>query len=186
MNDFSFLSENNDSEEFHFLYSKLKNLDVKIANEFNRRISELYTYTAIAENPTDFNDEANRLNLFGKMSYGFRKAGEGYTWAKVLNKEYTRMLSETEADIKINEYPKWLQEQQKTDPKFKSTEDYKKTYVCTVDTYQNIMKLVILTDSMIDEFATIRTELMQSISTIKAICYGFRDSSVMSSTAVGI
>lgn len=184
-NDFSFLSEKK-MQHNHFLSNKIAGLDEKLASEFERRISEIYIYTAIAENPLDFNDEAKRLKLFGQMSYGFRKAAEGFTWAKVTYKEIVRQIAQAEADIKMNEYPKWVQEQKKLDPKFKSTEDYKKTYVTTVETVQKLIKLSILTENMSDEFNSLKYELSQAISTIKAICYSTKDSSYISSATVNI
>jgi len=172
--------------DIHFLVPQLAELDKKIVEDFSKRMKELYQFTSIAENPTDFLDESRRYVLFGQLSYGMRKAGEGYAWAKSLNKEYHRVYSQMEADIKMNEYPKWVSEQKKLDSKFKTTEDYKKTYINTVDSLQKIIKYTILTDVMMDEFATIKTELFQSISTIKAICYGFKDSTIASGSSFSL
>jgi len=185
MTNYDFLSETNNQYDL-FISNELSQLDDKLAQQFQDKMKEIFIYTAIAENPAEFNDESKRLKLFGQLSYGLRKAGEGYTWAKVLNKEYTRMLSTAEADVKMNSYPVWVTEQKKLDPKFKSTEDYKKTYVSTSDTVQKIVKMMILTEAMCDEFATVKTELYQAISTIRSICYGSRDSSILSGAAVNI
>lgn len=158
------------------LYRLISQADMNIASEFKRRNDELILYTNLAENPKDVHEEAGRITLFSKLSYGLRIAGESYAWALVHKKLSTSTKKESEAVAAIDEFGEWMTERRREDKSFKPTADVRKNFVYLSESVKAANKYEAVSEGMAAHFWTIHNQLGQSISTLRAIIYGPKDS----------
>jgi hypothetical protein len=165
------------------LIEDIKLLDKKIGDVFDTKVSELLEYAALAENYRDINDEFYRGQLFAKLSYGLRRSGECYAWALLQKSKASILRKETEAAVATSDLATWVSNQKEMDPKFKLTESSKKQYIHTVDSVKIAARTEAICEAMCENFAIMRTQFTSAISTLRAMCYGHRDSVYMSSTA---
>lgn len=165
------------------LIKDIKSLDTDVGKRFEERMDELVLYAALAENYHDIHDEYARVRLFSKLSYGLRRAGEGYAWALLQHKKSIILKKETEASASSDELANYISKQKELDPKFRVTENTKKQFIYTVDAVRGAARLEAVCEAMAENFAIMRTEFLQALSTLRAMCYGSRDSIQMSSAA---
>lgn len=161
------------------LYEMISTADTLMASEFKRRNDLLMLYTSLAENPKDIHDEVGRVNLFSKLSFGLRKAGEGHAWALVHKKLATAGKKEAEAIAALDEFGSWLREKRVKEKDFKATADVRKSYVYLSETVKAASRYEAVSEGMAAHFGTIHHQLSQSISTLRALIYGPKDSSKM-------
>jgi alpha-L-arabinofuranosidase len=165
------------------LINDIKSIDIAVGMECKRRMDELANYIVLVENPKTIYDETARIMLFAKLSYGLRKSGEGYAWAMRKVNEAAIKKKETESSAALDEISNWVKKRREDDSKFKPTDKDKTHFIYTIDSVKVAYRLVAILESMAENFLIIRQEFTQAISTLRAMYYGQRDSTYMSSAA---
>lgn len=153
--------------------------------EIKLRMEELQAIAILAENPQDFHDEHQRIQLFSRLSYGLRKAGEALAKAAYLQKMAKVKKKEAEAIAALDDFYDYIDSQKALGKEIKNT-DSNRTYftqqskkVLQASEYEAMM------DAWVEAIATIKYELTQGISTLRAMAYGPRDTSYLSGTSDG-
>lgn len=173
------LEEENDDD----LVMEIKKIDIDIGRKFENRMEELRRYAILAENPRDIEDENNRILLFSKLSYGLRRAGEAEAWALLLRNKSKILRKEAEAYAHISSVSDWVDQQKKTDPKFKPDVKMKAHYINTIDSVKIANRTEAVSEAILKNVEIMKTEFIQAISTLRAMCYGHKDSNYLSSAA---
>ena len=155
----------------------------EVANQLNDRLTELNKYLILAENPSDFNNELKRIQLFGNLSYGLRKAGEGLALTLYLQKMAKGRRKSAEANAYLNNFGRYLIDQKELGFDVKATDKTKEHYVALDRNVLDANEYEAMMDAYEAHFSTIRNEFTQAISTLRAMCYGMKDSQNISSAA---
>jgi hypothetical protein len=161
-------------------------VDKALYEAFATRRAELLPFCALTENVEDHRDEHARLVLFAKMSYGLRKAGEAMSWALYHQKMCKIDKEKAKGVAALDEFGKWLLDRKNDGKESKATDKMRELYVSINDDVMRAAKREAFADAMVEQFSTIRSQFYQSISTIRAMCYGQKDSSYMSGASVNI
>ena len=161
------------------LYQMVASADAEMAAEFKKRDDELVIYTNLAENPKDVHAEVGRITLFSKLAYGLRKAGEAHAWALVHKKIALASKKEAESIAVLEEFGGWLKEKRLKEKDFKATADVRKSYAYLSETVKSASRYEAVAEGMAAHFGTLHHALGQSISTLRAVIYGPKDSSKM-------
>ena len=170
---------NSDADDF-------PGVDKSLYNAFAKRREELLPFCALTENVEDHRDEHARLVLFAKMSYGLRKAGEAMSWALYHQKMCKIDKEKAKGVAALDEFGSWLLSRKNDGKDAKATDKMRDLYVSISDDVMRAAKREAFADAMVEQFSTIRSQFYQSISTIRAMCYGQKDSSYMSGASVNI
>jgi hypothetical protein len=158
------------------VFGDFEKIDSSLSAMFNSRLTELNKYIALAENPSDFNNEIKRIQLFGNLSYGLRKASEGLAIALYHQKQAKARRKKEEASAAMYEFGSFVAAQKEAGNDVKVTDKNKEYYVALdrkvllANEYESMM------DAYVEHFSGIRYEFSQAISTLRAMCYGLRDS----------
>lgn len=161
-------------------------VDQRLYDAFSKRREELLPLCALTENVEDQRDEHARLVMFAKMSYGLRKAGEALSWALYQQKICKIEKEHAKGVAALDEFGSYLLDRKTAGKDFKATDKMRDLYVSVNDNVMRAAKKEAFGDAMVEQFSTIRSQFIQSISTIRAMCYGMKDSSYMSGASVNI
>lgn len=153
---------------------------------FKLRREELLPLCALTENVEDHRDEHARLVMFAKMSYGLRKAGEALAWGLYQQKLCKIEKERAKGVAALDEFGAFLLERKNDGKDSKATDKMRELYVAINDGVLRAAKKEAFADAVVEQFSTIRSQFIQSISTIRAMCYGQKDSSYMSGASVNI
>lgn len=149
--------------------------------QFEKMMAQLHPYLLLTESPHDFNDEHQRMALFGKLSFGFRKAGEYASWAETQKRIAERKIKEAGAIAAMDDFPEYVQSQAENGRQVKTTDAVMKSYV---DMSPRVMKAIeheAFVNALASQLYSAKTQLKEAIGTIRAMVYGPRDSSSVSS-----
>lgn len=159
-------------------FSQINN---KISSSFNKRIEDLNKYLVLAENPSDFNNESKRLGLFGNLSFGLRKAAEGLSLALYYQKMAKSERKKAEASAALDQFGQYIADQKDLGKDVKATDKTKEYYVSLNDGVLKASEYEAMMDAYVEYFSAIRYEFGQAISTLRALCFGMKDSNNISS-----
>ena len=160
-------------------YGQLKEIDEAASREFHRLNNELLIYTTLAENPKGLTDEIGRISLFSKLSYGFRMSGQAYAWALIYKKLAYIRRKEAMAIANIDEYGSYVRDKKKTEPEFKSSEKTRESYSYISPTVMRANRCEAVAEGMAQYFSVIQYQIGESIKTLRASCYGPKQSDVV-------
>lgn len=177
----------NKANEFEGIESGVfSGVEKGIYDSFTKLREELLPICALTENVEDHRDEHARLVMFAKMSFGLRKAGEALAWALYQQKLCKIEKEKAKGLAALDEFGGFLLERKNDGKDHKATDKMRDLYVAINDGVVRAAKKEAFADAMVEQFSTIRTQFIQSISTIRAMCYGQKDSSYMSGASVNI
>ena len=158
-------------------------IDPELASEAAKKISHLYDFIVLAENASDLHDEIYRARLFGKLSYGLRKAGEAYGWILYHEKISYAQRKQAEAVAALDHFGTYLNKRKQGGDDLKATEKVKESYTQIDTGVMSATRKEAMVLAIAKQIETVRLEFIQSISTLRAICYGLRESEMLSNTA---
>lgn len=143
--------------------------------ELAKRMDEIRTYLAMAENAQDYADEANRIVLFSKLSYGLRKSGEGLAKAMYLQRMAEVRRKEAEAVAFLDDFPEYAEKRE-----LKSTDAARSHYIRLNDKVIKASEREAVMDAWVEVFSTSKQEFVQAIATLRAMIFGPKQSTMMS------
>lgn len=155
----------------------------RITVEYERRVDELLKYASLAENVQDINDEAYRIKLFSKLSYGLRKSSEALSWALLFQKESVRERKEAESIALLDDFGNYLIEKKNEGKDIKATDTMRKAYVHINPRVKVAYQKEAVADAFVNQFSSLRSEFFMALSSLKSMAYGYRDADHLSSAA---
>lgn len=165
------------------LPDELPMVDAGLQKKFAQKLQILNECIAVAENPTDIHNESSRIAIFTKLAYGLRKSGEAYAWALYHQKVAKYERKRAEAIAALDTFGKYVERKKAEGTEVKSTDKSKEYYVSIDEAAQQAARLEAYCDAIAEQFSTIRYELSETIKTLRAMCYGVKDSQQMSGAA---
>lgn len=168
--------ETNDSD-----FSKI---DPALFGEYNDKVDILMKYLALTEDATVLGNEKERVLLFARLSFGLRKAGEALSWITYHQKVAYAQRKEAEGIAAIDEYTSYLEQKRSEGKTERATNEMRNYYVNTSGNVMKANKKEAMVNAMYEHLSTIKYQFVQSISTLRAIHYSSKDSSMMSSASV--
>jgi len=172
-------------EEATGLPKEFYQVDAPLAKDAAKRLDLLLTYAYLAENPKDLNDEQYRIQLFAKLSFALRKAGEDYSWALYYQKSAYIQRKEAESLAALDNFGGYVAKKKAAGDEIKMTDTMRTKYMSIDKAAIQANRKEAMMTSLVERFATMRAEFHQAIGTIRAMCYGMKDNSQLSSTATG-
>jgi len=177
-NKFAVTETNSDTD---FVFAMLRESNKAQADALLDKWTKLQAYVKLIENPSDITDPYQRLQMFGKLSIGFRLASEALALALTLRSKSESDRKAAESIAAIDEYSDFVASKDGQ----KSTEELRKRYVYTSPNVRKAAQFEASMEGIVTIFAALKTEFMLGISTLKAIMYGPKESSYLSSSATG-
>lgn len=158
-------------------------VDLAMSRQYDEKAGHLRSILVLAENPIDLNDENQKRIIFARLSYGLRKAGEMLGWVRFHYKQAKSDCKRAAAVAALEEYTDYLVSKRQSDDKLKATEKMREFYVGMSETVRAANSREAMLEAMEIQASTMKLEFMMSISTLKAMAYGMRDSDFMSGSA---
>ncbi|MEM4380567.1 MAG: hypothetical protein QXL01_07805 [Thermoplasmatales archaeon] len=149
-----------------------------IRKEYERRMDELRPILLIIERPLDLTDEGFRRAVFPKLSFGLRKAGELVAYIKYHYKVAVDSGKRAKAIAFLEAFDDYAQARE-----IKSTDKAREFYIPLNKDVQLANNAEAVLEAYLENAMTIKQELIMSLSTIKGMVYGMRDSDLLSSSA---
>lgn len=156
-------------------------IDPVAADRYNTLISELSQYSPYAEDVQDLRDEQQRIRVFAALSYALRKAGEAEAWAGFVYNTSRQGSKESEAVAALDEFGAYAKAKTDGGSEVKNTDKNREWFVQQSPSVVQNKKREAMAEAMQKVFFIYRYQFSQAISTIRAMVYGNRDSSTLSS-----
>jgi len=153
-------------------------LKESIRKEYQLRMEEIRPILLIIERPLDLTDEGFRRAVFPKLSFGLRKAGELVAMLKYHYKTAVDGRKRAHAVAFLDEFNGYAEKNE-----IKSTDKAREFYIHLNGGVQAAQNAEAVLEAYLENAMTIKQELIMSLSTIKGMVYGFRDSDTLSSSA---
>jgi hypothetical protein len=166
--------------------SEMEAVDPAFSKLYLERVEILRSYLVLAENPADLMDENYRKNVFAKLSYGMRKAGDYLGWGRYHLRVAYGDRKRAEAIAALDEFGAYLASRKATDKEVKATDKVRDFYVHINTGVTQAVAREAFMEAVVEQLSTMKQEFMMAISTIKAMAYGNRDSDFMSGASVAV
>jgi len=153
-------------------------LSENVRREYETRMDELRPILMIIERPIDLTDEGFRRAVFPKISFGLRKSGELVALLRYHYKSAVDARKRATAVAALEEFNGYAE---KND--LKATDKVREYYIPLNEGVQAANNTEAVLEAYLENALTIKQELVMSLSTIKAMVYGIRDSDPLSSSA---
>lgn len=147
-----------------------------------KHIDALAPFLAIAENIQEVN-AFTAPSLIGKLSMGFRKAGEYLAVAKYNYGEARKNRKKAEAIVALDEFPKFIRNEKMNGREIKSTDDTRKFFVCQHQMVLAAIEQENFFEAIQEQLITMKSELFMAITTARSIAYGFKDANAIPTVA---
>jgi hypothetical protein len=165
---------------------EMEEIDPEFSKLYNERMEVLISYVVIAERTFDLADERLRQQMFAKLSYGLRKAGEWLGWARYHQSMAKSRRKQAEAIASLEGFGKYLSQKKGSGEEVKATESVRSHYIQINPEVMLACSKEALMDAIVEQLMTVKLEFIQAISTIKAMAWGMKDSDFMSGSSVSV
>jgi hypothetical protein len=155
-----------------------------IEKEFDRYIRIITPYLLLLENPRDIRDENHWPVLFSKLSFALRKAIDALSWILKYDKMAKTAIKGERAIAKLDDFPDFAKSREGTDREVKVTDPNRSAFADMHKGVRGAERREAIVSAMAAKLSHMKFELVQAISTLKAMHSRYRDSDMLSNNSV--